>query len=202
MILRINNSDERDTFIDLLERIKLVDLYLSAKPGYIRLKLSGSRENVKMAISEIRQIHKQTKGLLYPDRQGLFNYELGFLFREARASIRIDLLQRLLALRGYKIDSSTSDLIKSDAPLRVIVDLIHSLNSVIKETETLIKPKVVREQIAVLAVLLNDSDPFMILERALELGMIRKEEEDRYSFAVNIDTFLKSFSSTHVKDNE
>lgn len=192
MIIRISSSDERDTFINFLERIKLVNLYLSAKPGYIRLKLSGSRENVKMAISEIKQIQKQTKGLLYPDRHGLFNYEIGFLFREAGASIRIESLQKLLKYKGYKIDSSTSDLIKSDAPLRVIVDLIQSLNYVIRETDTLVKPKVVREQIAILAVI-SDTDPFKILERALELGMVRKEKEERYSFAVNINKFLKHF---------
>jgi hypothetical protein len=71
---------------------------------------------------------------------------------------------------------------------------------VIGETDSLIKPKVVREQIAVLAVL-TDVDPFMILEHALEGGLIRKEkEEDRYSFAVNIDTFLKAFSRSHVEE--
>ncbi|MFX1518449.1 MAG: DUF2067 family protein [Promethearchaeota archaeon] len=203
MVLRINTSNERDIFINLLERIKLADLYLSAKPGYIRLKLSGTRENVKMAISEIKHIHKQTKGLLYPDRQGLFNYEIGFLFREAGATIRVELLRKLLQYKGYKIDSSTSDFIKSDAPLQVIIDLIHSLNSLIRETDVFIKPKVVREQIAVLTVI-SDLDPFTILERALELGMIRKDkkEEDRYSFAVNINNFLKAFLSNHVDDNE
>ncbi len=150
-----------------------------------------------MAISEIKHTYKQTKGLLYPDRHGLFNYEIGFLFREARTSIRIDLLQRLLKYKGYKMISSTSDLLKSDAPLQVIVNLIQSLNSVIRETDNLIKPKVVREQIAILAVL-NNLDPFTILERALKEGTLVSEGVDRYSFAVNIDKFLKTFSSNHV----
>jgi len=203
MIIRVSNSEERDFFINQLERIKVVDLYLSAKPGYIRLRLTGPRENLKLAISEIKHIQKQTKGLFYPDRQGLFNYEIGFLFREAEASIRVELLRKLLQYKGYKIDSSTSDFIKSDAPLQVIIDLIHSLNSRIRETDVFIKPKVVREQLAVLAVI-SDLDPFTILERALESGMIRKDkkEEDRYSFAVNINNFLKAFLSNRIDDNE
>jgi len=200
MIIKVSNSDERDTFINLLERIKVVDLHLSAKVGgYIRLKLSGSRDNLKLAIAEIKQIQKQTKGLFHPDKQGLFNYEIGFLFREAGASIRVELIRKLLHYKGYKIDSSASDFIKSDAPLQVIVDLIHSLNSLIRKTE--LKPKVVREMIATLAVL-TDLDPFTILERALELKMIRKEGEDRYSFAVNINNFLKAFINNHIDDNE
>jgi hypothetical protein len=70
----------------------------------------------------------------------------------------------------------------------------------IEDINVLIKPKVVREQIAVLAVL-TDVDPFMVLEHALEDGLIRKEkEEDRYSFAVNIDTFLNAFSRSHVEE--
>ncbi len=203
MIIRINSSDERDTFIDLLrERIKL-DLHLSAKPGHIRLKLTGPRENVKLAIGEIKHIHKLTRDLLYPDKRGFYRYNISFLFREAGASIRIELLQKLLKYKGYKVDSSDSDLIKSDAPLQVIVDLIHSLNSVIKETGISIKPKVVCEEIAVLAVS-NDLDPFTILECALKSGMIRKDEKEgnRYSFAVNIDTFKKSISRIHEKDNQ
>jgi hypothetical protein len=194
MIIRVNDNEESVFFINQLERIKVVDLYLSAKPGYIRLRLAGSRENVKLAISEIKHIQKQTKGLFYPDRQGLFNYEIGFLFREAGATIRVELLRKLLQHKGYKIDSSTSDFIKSDAPLQVIIDYIHSLDSLIRETDVFIKPKVVREQLAVLAVI-SDLDPFTILERALESGMIRKDkkEEDRYSFAVNINNFLKAF---------
>ncbi len=203
MIIRVSNNEERVFFINQLERIKVVDLFLSAKPSYIRLRLAGSRENVKLAISEIKQIQKQTKGLLYPDRQGLFNYEIGFLFREAGATIRVELLRKLLQYKGYKIDRSTSDFIKSDAPLQVIIDLIHSLNSLIRETDVFIKPKVVREQLAVLAVI-SDLDPFTILERALESGMIRKDkkEEDRYSFAVNINNFLKAFLNNHIDDNE
>jgi hypothetical protein len=200
MVLRIDSSDERDTFIDLLrERIKL-DLYLSAKPGHVRLKLSGPRENVKLAIGEIKHIHKLTRDLLYPDKRGFYRYNISFLFHEAGATIRIELLKKLLEHKGYNVDSSDSELIKSDAPLRVMVDLIHSLNSVIEEINALIKPKVVREQIAVLAVL-TDVDPFMVLEHALEDGLIRKEkEEDRYSFAVNIDTFLNAFSRSHVEE--
>ena len=194
MVIRVSNNEERDFFINQLERIKVIDLYLSAKPGYIRLRLAGSRENVKLAISEIKHIQKQTKGLLYPDSKGLFNYEIGFLFREAGATIRVELLRKLLQYKGYKIDSSSSDFIKSDASLQVIIDLIHNLSSLIRETDVFIKPKVVREQIAVLAVI-SDLDPFTILERALESGMIRKDkkEEDRYSFAVNINNFLKTF---------
>lgn len=191
MVIRVSNNEERVFFINQLERIKVVDLYLSAKPGYIRLRLAGSRENVKLAISEIKHIQKQTKGLLYPDSKGLFNYEIGFLFREAGATIRVELLRKLLQYKGYKIDSSTSDFIKSDAPLEVIIDLINSLNSLIREFKR-ISPKVVREMIATLAVL-TDLDPFTILDRALELKMIRKEDGDRYSFAVNINNFLKEF---------
>jgi hypothetical protein len=190
MIIKVNNSEERNFFINQLERIKIIDLYLSAKPGYIRLRLSGTRENLKLALSEIKHIKKQTKGLFYPNRQGLFNYEIGFLFREAEASIRVELLHKLLQYKGYKIDSSTSDFIQSDAPFQVIVDLIHNLNSLIRETK--LRPKIVREMIATLAVL-TDLDPFTILERALELKMIRKENGDRYSFAVNINNFLKEF---------
>ncbi|MFX1466119.1 MAG: hypothetical protein ACFFA5_06580, partial [Promethearchaeota archaeon] len=71
--------------------------------------------------------------------------------------------------------------------------------SLIRETDVFIKPKVVREQLAILAVI-SDLDPFTILERALESGMIRKDkkEEDRYSFAVNINNFLKAFLSNDI----
>jgi len=201
MMIRINNSEERDMFLSLLgEKIKIVDLYLSTKSGGLNIRLAGSRENVKLAISEIKYIRKQIKGLLYPHR-GFYSYEMGFLFREAGASIRIETLQRLLKYKGYKIksDSSTSGLIKSDAPLQVLVDLIRRVNTVIREIDILIKPKVIREQIAILSVLI-DVDPFMILERALEEGLIRKEEKARYSFACSIDKFLRTFSSNLVKN--
>ncbi len=198
LVLPVSNKVERIKLIEeISERIKFLDLFIEARQGQIKITTRGTKEKIRMAFSEIKEIQKQVKGALYKDREGLFSYDLSYLSRKTRITVSYDLLAQYLSLSGFEV-KRTFDSLKTDASIEQIAEMSRNLTTSINAIRGIIRPKNVTNLIAVIAAVMH-SNPFDVLEVAIKNNLI-EEKEGKHLFRKDPDEVLNFLLGQHVQN--
>lgn len=102
MVLKINSTNEVIMFLEALQKqIKIVDIFADYYPGSITIRFEGAKEKLKDAIEITKRIHQIVKGMLYPDDEEFYNYDIEFLSKVTGKTFPIKPLLQILDYKGY-----------------------------------------------------------------------------------------------------
>ena len=77
MVLKINSTNEVIMFLEALQKqIKIVNIFADYYPGSVTIRFEGAKEKLKDAIEITKRIHQIVKGMLYPDDEEFYNYDI------------------------------------------------------------------------------------------------------------------------------
>jgi hypothetical protein len=102
MVLKINSTNEVIMFLEALQKqIKIVNIFADYYPGSVTIRFEGAKEKLKDAIEITKRIHQIVKGMLYPDDEEFYNYDIEFLSKVTGKTFPIKPLLQILDYKGY-----------------------------------------------------------------------------------------------------
>ncbi|MBK5114296.1 MAG: DUF2067 family protein [Candidatus Heimdallarchaeota archaeon] len=155
MVLKINSTNEAILFLDAVQKqIKIVDIFADYYPGSVTIRFEGAKENLKNAIEIAKRIHQIVNGMLYPDRDDFYNYEIEFLSKVTGKTFPIKPLIQILEIKGYE-PQREEGVFYSKIKYDSLLELIVLIDKVMSEIPYEVATSSLRDVILVMAITKN-----------------------------------------------
>lgn len=132
IVLGISSTQEAIIFLEAIQKqIKTVDIIADYIPGKVTIRFEGAKENLNDALDLARNIHQMVKGMLYPDDNQNFIYDITFLSKVTGKTFPLKTLIKILQLQNYQAIQEDGVLItrinfESLSNLILLIDKIYS----------------------------------------------------------------------------
>lgn len=179
-VFKISVSDEEDllrVLESLCSRLSFVDYNVSSKPGFIKIIVRGSHEDVEHASEIIREVAFSVKRKSKLGAGGINVFYARDISRMAGMAISLDLLAEALRLRGFKC-RIIRNAIETNASEDVVGDVLKLMSSAYADLRFETKSNSVK-RLLVLASSVTGVDLWSVVEVARELEFISRDEEGR-----------------------
>ena len=188
--IHVKDDREKEEFLREVQRLNLpAFIYVHGKLNDLKINVQGTKDEIREAIRKIREIHNRVRAKLYPDRRGLYRYNIDDLFRDAGASVSTPILMRTLEILNETAELKDGELVTS-MPWEEIVELIRKLGEGLGEI-SLQTTRQIREVVLPVAVT-RELDPEELLDVLVELGLAEwKEDKFKYELIKNKEQALE-----------
>ncbi|MCK5182696.1 MAG: DUF2067 family protein [Candidatus Heimdallarchaeota archaeon] len=155
MVLKINSTNEVIMFLEALQKqIKIVDIFADYYPGSITIRFEGAKEKLKDSIEITKRIHQIVNGMLYPDDEEFYNYDIEFLSKVTGKTFPIKPLLQILDYKGYK-GHRKEGVFYSKINYNSLLELITLLDKTMTEIPYEVATSSLRDVILVIAIAKN-----------------------------------------------
>ncbi|WP_297506741.1 DUF2067 family protein [Thermococcus sp.] len=188
--IHVRDDREKEEFMKELQRLRLpAFIYVHGKLDSLKINVQGTKDEIKEAISKIREIQNRVRAKLYPDRRGLYHYSVDDLLREAGTSVSTPILLKALQLLGERAELRDGELITS-MPWEEAVEFVSQLGEALSEI-ALQTTRQIREVVVPVSVAFGIS-PKEVIETLVELGLAEwKEDKFKYELVKNKEQALE-----------
>lgn len=203
MVIHVKDDIEKEELMKELQKLELpAFIYVHGKLNSLKVNIQGTKDEIREAMQKVREIHQRVRSRLYPDRRGLYQYNIDDIFREAGTSVSVPILLKTLELLGEKAELRDNRLISS-LPWNEIVELTKKLGEALSEV-ALQTTRQIREVVLPIAVAF-ELEPEEVLDIALELGVAEyKEDKFKYELIKNkeqaLEIMLKKLTGEENED--
>ncbi|NHJ31644.1 MAG: DUF2067 domain-containing protein [Asgard group archaeon] len=152
IVLKINSTKEAILFLEALQKqIKIVDIIADYYPGRgVTIRFEGDKENLKDAIEIAKRLHQIVNGMLYPDGEDYYHYDIEFLSRVTGKTFPIKPLIQILELKGFETQRSEGTFF-SKINYANLVEQINLLDKTMSEIPYEVATSSLRDVILVIA---------------------------------------------------
>ncbi|ASJ08896.1 hypothetical protein A3L11_06520 [Thermococcus siculi] len=198
--IHVRDDREKEEFMRELQRLRLpAFIYVHGKLNDLKINVQGTKDEIREAIRKIREIHHRVRAKLYPDRRGLYRYNIDDLLREAGASVSTPILLKTLELLGETVELRENELITS-LPWEEMVAVTERLGSYLSDI-SFNTTRQIREVVLPAAVA-YDLDPEDVIETLIDLGAAEwKEDKFKYELVKNKEQAMEMLLN-HLKGEE
>ncbi|MDK2983813.1 MAG: uncharacterized protein PWP19_1291 [Thermococcaceae archaeon] len=203
MVIHVKDDIEKEELMKELQKLELpAFIYVHGKLNSLKVNIQGTKDEIREAMQKVRDIHQRVRSRLYPDRRGLYQYNIDDIFREAGTSVAVPILLKTLELLGETAELRDNRLISS-LPWSEIVELTKKLGDALSEI-ALQTTRQIREVVLPIAIAF-ELDPQEVLDLALELGVAEyKEDKFKYELIKNkeqaLEIMLKKLTGEENED--
>jgi hypothetical protein len=183
MTISTENSNEAILYLEALQKqIKTVDIIADYYPGKISIRFEGTKDHLQEALEKAKDLHTIIKRMIYPDREGFYEYNLNYLMKVTGKTIPVKAL--MWALHYLKYPSQRSDHhIASEIEEKELKTLISSLDKKLEEMPYNVSTTSLRNVLAVIATVKK-----LTIEETITLAkdatIIKEDELQRLSLAI------------------
>jgi len=182
--IHVKDDVEKEEFMKELQRLRLpAFIYVHGKLDSLKINVQGTKDEIKEAISKIREIHSRVRAKLYPDRRGLYHYSIDDLLREAGMSVSTPIIMKTLELLGEAVEFRENELVTSlpwDEAVELVKKLGESLSEIALQTTRQIREVTLPVSVAF------GIPPGEVIEMLVELGLAEwKEDKFKYELIKN-----------------
>ena len=201
--IHVRDDREKEEFLREIQRLNLpAFIYVHGKLNDLKINVQGTKDEIREAIRKIREIHNRVRAKLYPDRRGLYRYNIDDLFRDAGASVSTPILMRTLEMLNETAELKDGELITS-MPWEEIVELVRELGEGLGEV-SLQTTRQIREVVLPVSVAFG-LPPEEVIERLVELNLAEwKEDKFKYELIKNkeqaLEELLKALEGEEDED--
>lgn len=190
VILGISSTQEAIIFLEAIQKqIKIVDIVADYYPGKVTIRFEGAKENLKDAIDLARNIHQTVKGMLYPDDEQNFTYDIAFLSKVTGKTFPIKTLLKILQLQNYKTTREDGTLI-TQIKFDSLSDLIHLIDKIYSEMPYEVATSSLRDVLAILVIFKN-----IAIDKAIDIAkrqkVISEDEFNRLKLTMDRDNAIE-----------
>jgi hypothetical protein len=160
-----------------------VDIIANYFPGKVTIRFEGAKENQKDAIDMARNIHQLVKGMLYPDDDKNYSYDITFLSKVTGKTFPIKTLLKILQLQNYKTARENGTLI-TQINFDSLSNLIYSIDKVYSEMPYEVATSSLRNVLTILVIFKK-----ITIEKAISVAKKRKviSEDDLNRLKLTIE---------------
>ncbi len=176
MVLTVSSTEEAILVLETIQKqIKKVDIIADYHSGKVTIRFEGAKDHLKDAIERAKNVHQTVNGMLYPDRDGFYDYDITHISKMIGKTFPIKILLRVLEKRGIE-SSRDENIIYSKMVYKQLVQLIIAIDNYLTSMPYEVSTKSLREVLATIAVVKNIS-----IEKAIALAQKMKvTSEDDY----------------------
>jgi len=179
-VFKISVSGEEE-LLEILDaicsRLTFVDFNISSRPGFIKVAVRGSHDDVRRAAGLIRELTSTIKRKSRLKLAGINLFEVRALSREAGTAISLELLSQALQLRGFKCRVVEGG-VETDADEDVVFEVARLIGSAYTKLQFETKSSSVKRLLA-LASSVSGVDLWTVVDVAEELKLLGKNESGR-----------------------
>ncbi len=163
---------ELERFLEALYKaIHSYGAVLRIKGDQLVVEVYGDRTMILDSWTRIKEIisdYSRVESSTYPAR---------LIFKEVGLALPLDVIAEVLSLKGYRAAVEGEDL-RTDAPYDEVVTTALSVRKALEDTKLLYATKTAKKLVVAGSALLEEN-PHDVVERALELGLARFDEEGK-----------------------
>ncbi|MBD3193106.1 MAG: DUF2067 domain-containing protein [Candidatus Heimdallarchaeota archaeon] len=190
LVLKIESTKEAILFLEALQKyVKKVDIIADYYPGKATIKLEGAKEHIQDELELVKELHKTVKGIIYPDYEGFFDYDLTFLSKMMGKSFPVKLLEKILVLKGYETIREDRTLI-SKVDYETFKNLLNELDRVLSNIPYEVSTASLRNVLVIIALTKDLAIPEAI-QLANEQGIIREDDYQRLKLKIEPEQAIK-----------
>ncbi len=183
MVLKINSTNEVIMFLEALQKqIKIVNIFADYYPGSVTIRFEGAKEKLKDAIEITKRIHQIVKGMLYPDDEEFYNYDIEFLSKVTGKTFPIKPLLQILDYKGYE-GHRKEGVFYSKINYNSLLGLITLLDKTMTEIPYEVATSSLRDVILVIAIAKNTTIDKAIAS-AKKAKIVEEDELNRLKLVV------------------
>lgn len=183
MVLKINSTNEVIMFLEALQKqIKIVNIFADYYPGSVTIRFEGAKEKLKDAIEITKRIHQIVKGMLYPDDEEFYNYDIEFLSKVTGKTFPIKPLLQILDYKGYD-GHRKEGVFYSKINYNSLLELITLLDKTMTEIPYEVATSSLRDVILVIAIAKNTTIDKAIAS-AKKAKIVEEDELNRLKLVV------------------
>ncbi len=187
--IHVKNDVEKEEFLRELQKMSPpAFIYVHGKLNSFKINIQGTKRDIKETVGMISTIHGRVRAKLYPNRRGLYRYNV----RELTEGIPTTALTTALDILGerFELDPSGST-ITTSLPWQEMEGLVGRMRRMmghVAQTTT----KQIREVVLPVAAVF-DADPMDVIDTLVDLGMAEwKGEKFKYELVRNKKQALKA----------
>ena len=195
MVLNVSSTKEAILVLEAMQKqIKMVDIFADYNPpGKVNVRFEGSKEGLKEAVELAKNLHQIVNGMLYPDGEGFYDYEITYISKTIGKTIPVKILLRVLEIQGIE-STREENIIYSKIEYEPLIKLIGAIDRNLSSMPYEVSTKSLREVLATIAVAKNLSVEEAIAT-AKKAKAVDKDELERLTLVVEptqaIDKCLK-----------
>lgn len=176
MVLNVSSTEEAILLLEAIQKqIKKVDIVADYNFGKVNIRFEGTKDLLKEAVERAKYINQTINGMLYPDADGFYDYEITYISKAIGKSVPVKILLRILELQGIE-SSRDENILFSKIEYNPLVKLINAIDTCLSSMPYEVSTKSLREVLTTIAVVKN-----LTVEKALALARKAKTiGEDEY----------------------
>lgn len=183
IVLKIHSTNEAIMFLEAVQKqIKIVDIFADYYPGRVTIRFEGAKEKLKDALEITKRIHQIVNGMLYPDDEEFYNYDIEFLSKVTGKTFPIKPLLQILDYKGYE-SQRKEGVFFSKINYNSILELITLLDKTMAEIPYEVSTSSLRDVILVLAIVKNTTIDQTIAS-AKKVKIVEEDELKRLKLIV------------------
>ncbi len=176
MVLNVSSTKEAILILEAIQKqIKKVDIVADYNFGKVNIRFEGTKDLLKEAVERAKYINQTINGMLYPDVDGFYDYEITYISKAIGKSVPVKILLRILELQGIE-SSRDENILFSKIEYNPLVKLINAIDNSLSSMPYEVSTKSLREVLTTIAVVKN-----LTIEKAIALAQKAKTiGEDEY----------------------
>lgn len=190
LVLNTNSSQEAIIFLEAIQKqIKIVDIIADYYPGKITIRFEGAKENLKDAIDIAKELHQLTNGMLYPDTDGFYEYNIEFMSKMTGKTFPVKTLIQILSYKGIET-AREEDTIFTKLKHEDLINLIKKIDKTLAEMPYEVSTSSLRHVIATISIVL-DNPTSKTIELLKKIKAVEEDELRRLKLVMEPDQVIE-----------
>ncbi|MFQ6050504.1 MAG: DUF2067 family protein [Candidatus Hydrothermarchaeota archaeon] len=177
------NEEERISLLTAFSRLEELNMKIDSRPGEIKIRLYGERDQLKQASYLIKKIVENARKKKLADKNGFYTYVWNDIFKECKRTVSPKLVTNVLRRLGH-LAYSHGNILKSNIPEEELVDVCIELSYLMDESSKISSSKPLAEILTEIS-FFTEFDPREIAETGCKIGVFRVIDESRFELATD-----------------
>ena len=148
MVLSVSSTKEAILVLETIQKqIKKVDIIADYQSGKVNIRFEGAKDHLKDAVERAKNIHQTINGMLYPDADGFYDYDITHISKTIGKTFPVKILLRILELQGIE-SSRDENIIYSKMSYKPLTQLIIAIDTCLGSMPYEVSTKSLREVLA------------------------------------------------------
>jgi hypothetical protein len=196
LFLTTKSSKEGILFLEALQKlVKTVDIIADYFPGKLNIRFEGNKDQLQDAIETANDIHRIVNGMLYPDIEGFYDFDIAHLNKIGRKSLPIQTLTQILQYKGYETFRE-ENIIVTKATYQEMTAIMTALNNVLDNMPYEVATTSLKQVLATIAIV-KELPVKKIIKEGKKAEIIQEDDLKRLSLAIEakqaVEKYLKLF---------
>ncbi len=187
------NCVDEETCIELVNTL-LENLpattYISyrIRGGKLEITIQGLKHEVQNIWSLIKYYHSNVLRIMSQKHKEYKEYPIDYIVSKTRRTFPPDVLVEVLKAKGFYA-LHEDDVVKTNAPIEEVLKLASRIAELLDEIKYDVRGKATKK-VVVLASILFEVDPHDVINKLLDEGILRKDDEEKPILAVDKETAI------------